>query len=107
MAQAHHSDQLAAEFIRESLRTPSAKAWLAEVGKEADGKCPYCKGVVHLSWPRFATVGGKSRQGKTQSGAGRRRISPNYASWGPSLMGSTLIVTIDLNGEAIETDVQE
>lgn len=35
---------LAAEFIRESLRTPSAKAWLAEQGKEVDLKCPYCKG---------------------------------------------------------------
>lgn len=35
---------LAANFIRESLRTPSAKAWLAEHGKEVDLKCPHCIG---------------------------------------------------------------
>jgi hypothetical protein len=38
------TSELAPEFIRESLRTPSAKAWLAEHGKEVDLKCPYCKG---------------------------------------------------------------
>lgn len=31
-------------LIRESLATPSAKAWLAEHGKEIDRKCPGCKG---------------------------------------------------------------
>jgi hypothetical protein len=38
------TSELAPRFIRESLRTPSAKAWLAEHGKEVDPKCPYCKG---------------------------------------------------------------
>lgn len=32
------------DFIRESLLTPSAKAWLVEHGKELDAKCPGCKG---------------------------------------------------------------
>lgn len=32
------------QHIVESLTTPSAKAWLAEHGKEIDRKCPGCKG---------------------------------------------------------------
>jgi hypothetical protein len=35
---------LQADFLRESLSSPSAKAWLAEHGKEVDLKCPTCRG---------------------------------------------------------------
>ena len=35
---------LTTKFILESLRTPSAKAWLAEHGKEVELKCAGCKG---------------------------------------------------------------
>jgi hypothetical protein len=35
---------LSTDFIHESLMTPSAKAWLAEHGKEVDLNCPTCKG---------------------------------------------------------------
>lgn len=37
------TSSLSSEFLRESLRTPSAKAWLVEP-KEVDRKCPQCKG---------------------------------------------------------------
>jgi hypothetical protein len=36
--------ELPPDFIRESLVTPSAKAWLAEHSKELDQKCPGCEG---------------------------------------------------------------
>jgi hypothetical protein len=32
------------ELIEQSLATPSAKAWLAEAGKEPERDCPACKG---------------------------------------------------------------
>jgi hypothetical protein len=35
---------LARTFIEESLRTPSAKIWLAEKGKEVKRDCPGCRG---------------------------------------------------------------
>lgn len=35
---------LSSEFIRESLRTPSAKVWLAEHGKEVERNCAACRG---------------------------------------------------------------
>jgi len=35
---------LAIDFIRESLASPSAKAWLTERGKELDGRCNGCLG---------------------------------------------------------------
>ncbi|MEW6052454.1 MAG: hypothetical protein AB1552_01520 [Nitrospirota bacterium] len=35
---------LSVDFIRESLSTLSAKAWLTEHGKEIDLECPSCKG---------------------------------------------------------------
>ena len=38
------ASSLSADFINQSLRTPSAKAWLAEHGKEVDSKCRTCKG---------------------------------------------------------------
>jgi hypothetical protein len=64
---------LATEFIRESLRTPSAKAWLAEHGKEVDLKCPYCKGewstgtcgppeLAEISNGRWETASGQNAE---------------------------------------------
>lgn len=38
------SSKLPPAFVHDSLITPSAKAWLAETGKEQSGKCPGCKG---------------------------------------------------------------
>ena len=41
---ARSQTDLDVEFIHESLSTPSAKAWLAEVGKEVCLECPSCQG---------------------------------------------------------------
>jgi hypothetical protein len=63
--------ELSPAFIRESLRTPSAKVWLAEHGKELDRKCPHCKGewssgtcgppeVAEIRNGRWETAGGQN-----------------------------------------------
>ncbi|WP_342130821.1 hypothetical protein [Hydrogenophaga sp. OTU3427] len=66
---------LSSEFIRESLRTPSAKAWLAEHGKEVDRKCPNCKGewsIGACGSPELAEI----RNGRWESTPGQN------AEWG-------------------------
>ena len=66
---------LPAEFIRESLRTPSAKAWLAEHGKEPDRECPHCKGEWSASTcgpPELREI----RNGRWETASGQN------AEWG-------------------------
>jgi hypothetical protein len=63
------------EFIRESLRTTSAKAWLAEHGKEVDRKCPTCKGEWSMGTcgsPELTEI----RNGRWESASGQN------AEWG-------------------------
>lgn len=43
-ARANVGVDMRAELIEQSLATPSAKAWLAEAGKEPARDCPACKG---------------------------------------------------------------
>lgn len=43
-ARATECVDMKADFIEQSLGTPSAKAWLAEAGKEPERDCPACKG---------------------------------------------------------------
>lgn len=43
-APASANSSLSVESISQSLRTPSAKAWLAEHGNEPDHRCPTCMG---------------------------------------------------------------
>lgn len=66
---------LSPEFIRESLRTSSAKAWLAEHGKEVDRKCPNCKGEWSMGTcgpPALAEI----RNGRWEGTSGQN------AEWG-------------------------
>jgi hypothetical protein len=66
---------LPAEFIRESLRTPSAKAWLAEHGNEPDRNCPHCKGEWSSGTcgpPELAEI----RNGRWETASGQN------AEWG-------------------------
>jgi hypothetical protein len=61
--------------IRESLATPSAKAWLAEHGKEIDRKCPGCQG----EWSSGAA--GPPDQAEIHNGAWEAASGQN-AEWG-------------------------
>jgi hypothetical protein len=61
--------------IRESLATPSAKAWLAEHGKEIDRRCSGCQG----EWSSGA--GGPPDQAEIHNGAWEAASGQN-AEWG-------------------------
>jgi hypothetical protein len=66
---------LAPAFIQDSLVTPSAKAWLAESGKEIDAKCDGCKG----EWSSGSV--GQSRRAEILTGRWERALGQK-AEWG-------------------------
>lgn len=66
---------LSRDYIRESLTTPSAKAWLAEHGKEIDQKCPACKGEWSSGSAGLASLA-EIRNAKWEIASGQK------AEWG-------------------------
>ncbi len=71
----HRIPDLSPELIRQSLSSPSAKAWLAESGKEPERNCPACLG----EWST-ATCG-PAALAEVQNGRWERASSVK-AEWG-------------------------
>lgn len=69
---ASSGSELPPDFLRESLATPSAKAWLAECGKEPDHKCAGCRG----EWSAGRTQHGEIKNGRWEHSTDVR------AEWG-------------------------
>jgi len=69
------ASDLSVDFIRESVATLSAKAWLAEYGKEVDQNCPTCEG----EWS--AASSGPAEQAEIRNGRWEA-ASGQKAEWG-------------------------
>src|SRR5437016_3173017 len=64
--------ELPPDFLRESLATPSAKAWVAECGKELEHRCTGCRG----EWSAGTTQRREIRNGRWEHSTDVR------AEWG-------------------------